>query len=215
MTTSFFHFSSPFVSWKKVENHDEIKQKWLQPIVDDYEKNKNTLKKLSSKTWDEDCCTSSIFGKDTTSYDLITDILDDNLVSSTIWESYYSMLDGLLKTDKISKIEYEEYHNAVLDDLWYNYYEIGEYQEAHNHDTCLFSGVYVLDDLEPNNTYWFNENPVFGSDTKNCFRKSNSRELGIGEGYILFFPSRLPHYVPSVKNKKITLSFNFDYDRES
>ena len=196
------YFPPPFVSFQKVENHEEIK-KQLTPLIEDHlKKNSDNIK----NEWACDVISSFHFGEN--------DFLFENkLLIQAIWNAYNSCIDGLTYDNWIT--ENNDLRAAMLVDMWYNVYEPGGNQEIHTHKPFEFSGIYILDDTEINNTLFWYEANMFPSGL-NSYMSSNNPSYDdtafgeVGEGYIVIFPGSLPHYVPGVKNKKTSISFNFE-----
>ena len=196
------YFPPPFVSFQKVEKHEEIKKQLTPQIEDHLEKNSDIIK----NEWVCDVISSFHFGENDF-------LLENELLIEAIWDAYNSCLDGLICDNWIS--ETTDLRSTTLVDMWYNIYKSGGNQEIHTHKPFDFSGIYILDDTEINNTLFWYEANMFPSGL-NSYMSSNNPSYNdtafgeVGEGYIVIFPGSLPHYVPTVKNRKTSISFNFE-----
>jgi hypothetical protein len=199
-------FPSPFVFWRKPDDHEKIKENILPMIMEDIEKNGETYVKDSN--WE--CDIISSFHSYGENFGEINQklIQNEDLVAS-IWDSYNEMLNTLKSQDRIDDYNYESFASCQLYDIWYNKYNVGHYQDIHEHSPFEFSGIYILDDPEYSNTYFFDHSAVFKVEGKHIFGQQESKDFGIGEGNMIIFPGALPHHVPMVKSEKITISFNF------
>lgn len=112
-------------------------------------------------------------------------------------------------------------YSVSIDDIWYNYYSVDEYQEFHNHlgdlyNTTHFSCIHFLS-FNPD----IHESTVFKDPTSDLRCHSvNFSSTGyiqhhipqINEGDFIMFPSYLQHCVFPVKNTeeypRITIALN-------
>lgn len=201
-----YYFNTPFLYWEKCKIHEEIKKNILPLIEEDYSKNSELYRKNSN--WG--CNSTSSFHSE---LDSESDIINEKLLSNldlfnSIFSTYNSMLENLFSDQVISEEELINFQDCYLEDLWYNYYQPGENQDIHEHTPNTFSGVYLLDVVGSNDTVWYNGSSTFPCDSRSVFDSRVSNQFDLGEGNIIIFPSRLAHFVPPTKNKKITISFN-------
>lgn len=199
-----YYFNSPFLYFEKCENHQDIKKEILPLIEKDYKENKTLYRKNTE--WN--CKSTSSFHQKYDENNINEILLRNELLFNSIFKSYNLMLDELLSNQSISENEYEDWKDCYIKDNWYNYYEVGEDQEIHHHYPNTFSVIYLLDMEGINNTVWNNGSSNFPCDSMEVFDEITSESCNIGEGSIIIFPSLIPHYVPPVKSKKISLSFN-------
>lgn len=198
-------FPSPFIFWRKPNNHEEIKSKVLPMIETDLYKNKETYLKMSN--WGCDMV-SSFHCYDENISTINNDLSTHPELVDAIWVAFNEMLNTLADQNRIDDLDFNYFIKSELVDIWYNKYDTGHYQDIHEHRPYEFSGIYILDDPNYSNTYFFDQNSIFTVEGKHTFGESESKEFDIGEGNILLFPGALPHHVPPVKSSKITISFN-------
>ena len=139
-------------------------------------------------------------------------IADDNEIGKEIHSQYVKVIHSFFDGE-----DYE----AKLKGVWYNYYDKGEWQEAHTHvglfnDPTHFSCVHFLaydphnhaplSFLDPLVTY--RSHSVILKAEKYCAKYSPP----IKEGDFIMFPSWLAHEVkpmpPTPRNPRITISLN-------
>lgn len=177
----FYQFPGPFIFYKEIGEHQEIKEKYLPMIMEDIKVNKD---KYQKEDWNCDVCTS---------IDSKIDFLwDDMILDNVIWNPF----DECISTVHLVHKPYE----SKIRDLWFNYYTEGFYQECHVHEFCHFSGIYILSLDEENTTSFFNRGQVYSSGTYTTKKMK--------EGTVIIFPSELIHYVNPVKKDRVTISFN-------
>ena len=118
--------------------------------------------------------------------------------------------------DKVFDKKYE----VLIPELWYNFYNNGEYQEAHDHlgtplSPCHFSCIHFLSFDEKQHYPPQFMDPL--AQLRNLSLELDRSEYGdvyipsIEEGDLLMFPSYLSHCVPpcsKTKIPRITISFN-------
>lgn len=193
---NFYIFPTPFVWWTKIENHLEIKNKYLPLIETDYNLNKKIYNQRS--TW---ACnvTSSFFNES-------SQVFDNTFFDNVVWSSVDKMLDEL--STKLYRFPIPS--ESRLCRVWYNKYDPGSWQEIHDHSPTFnqgetFSGVYLMDLNEKNGTVFYQQTKL------RCFSSEYSQNFhtdSLDEGYVILFPSELSHYVKPSLNNKTTVSFN-------
>jgi len=186
-------FPTHFVWWKRLENHEEIKERYIPIIDQDYEL--NSLIYNSKNDWD--CNVTTSFFSEVS----VSPIFDDYFIKNVVWQTMDIMIKELHNRIKLPIPE-----ESHLNHMWYNKYQKGQWQEIHNHNSgnVSFSGIYLIDLNEKNNTVFYNKHNI------NCFyaEKSLFSTNHIEEGSVIWFPSELSHYVkPSLANRT-TISFN-------
>jgi len=198
---SHYLFPVPFVWWTKIENHLEIKEKYLPLINQDYELNKDAYD--SKSTWS--CLvTSSYFNAVP-----IFPLFDNSLFNTIIWNPLDTMLEELSV-----RVNLPIPNQSIVTHAWYNKYDIGSWQEIHDHSpntggSETFSGIYLLDVKEKNSTVFYQQNSL------RCFSPGKSHYFStenIEEGYVIIFPSELAHFVKPSVNSRTTISFNISSD---
>lgn len=111
--------------------------------------------------------------------------------------------------------------NLSLDDIWFNYYINGEFQEEHTHISSTNKKVhyscihYLKFDPTVHLPTTFSdplENLRPHSMEMDCCNYSSKWRPKIEEGDLIMFPSYLPHFVPKSQptpgNPRVTISFN-------
>lgn len=200
----FFH--APFLFWTKVPNHEELKEYLVPKIEEDYRLNGKRYKEESC--WE--CNSTSSFHSNV---DTDESILAHEPLLDSIWNSYSQLIDELIETGMLSDdSEIDTYSTSTLSNLWYNYYNLGEFQETHDHSSKNdFSGIYLLSIPEKyNTTAWYNYNSTFTPfESGLYFGHQHAETNEIGEGHMLIFPSKLLHHVPPSSGTRITISYNF------
>ena len=136
---------------------------------------------------------------------------NDNL-EDRIKVQYVKTLDGFF--DKPWEIE--------LSEIWFNYYEHGEWQESHRHigsgisGSCHFACVHFLVfDPEEHQPLTFNDpldlHRAHGFEMESA-RVPESINMKVREGDLIMFPAWLEHEVlpgdPTPGNPRITIAFN-------
>lgn len=186
-------FPTQFVYHTKVENHLQIKQKYLQIIREDLEKNKFLYE--SSKIWNCDVA-SSFFGNKRKNMKMFEDDFCDKIV----WKPLTT-----LKKELTQKVPLHEFPKKVkMTEIWYNAYEKNYFQEYHKHGNSNFSGIYLLD-LHENNKTVFKQDELPSTMQNKYFLYSTEH---IKEGNVIIFPSNLSHCVQPCENTRISVSFN-------
>lgn len=176
-----YQFPGPFIFYKEIDNHQEIKKKYLPIILEDIKLNKHKYKR---KDWNCDVYTS--LGHK------IDFLFDDMITDNVIWKPF----DECISNVHLTKTPYE----SKICDLWYNYYTEGFFQECHVHEFSSFSGIYILSLDEVNTTSFYNKSQHYSSGTYTT--------KSMKEGTVIIFPSDLVHYVNPVKKDRTTISFN-------
>lgn len=128
-TSDLVLFPGPFLYKKKLQNHDEIKEKLLPWI---------TQRPVES-CYDNFNDKSGKFGDYLELHELFSEIVFDP-VASCIESLPFNIPD----VDDIN-----------LQHIWYNNYKVGESHGPHVHADATFSGVYLLHVGEENNTIFF------------------------------------------------------------
>jgi hypothetical protein len=182
-------FPSNFVYWEKLNNHQEIKQKYLSLILDDTKKNYEKHQKQD--VWK--CkVTTNFFDENSIEF------FDEHFVEDVIKKPLNNCITEM-------NFKVPSYYN--LTSIWYNVYDGGEFQEVHQHSgqsSNFFSGIYLLDLEDKNTTYFYQSG---SRPDVNTFGYTYSTDH-IKEGSVIIFPSSLEHYVNPIIGKKISVSFN-------
>ena len=195
----FYIFSTNFGYWEKINDHERLKQKYFKIIQDDLNKNKKKFE--NDLKWNCECKTSFFNEKSG------LELFEDDFLNSVIWNPMDNMLNEL---QKIMNFPVPKSSNIFK--IWYNTYEVGEWQEVHDHKTkstsICYSGIYILELNEPNTTSFIDNRRIdcWNMDESiSCFYTS---DVNITEGSVILFPSELLHYVNPCKNNRTTISFN-------
>lgn len=191
---SFFH--------SKVENNDEIKNLLVSKIEED-------SKELSiPEGWITNKIKTSFCGEKRGKEIFFG---EDNTYQTILEKKYAKCLDSF----------FDSTYTIMIDEIWYNCYTDGEYQEPHDHingsfNTCHFSCIHFL-----------SFDKTTHKPTSFCDPLEKIRALSlefdrnkykptyvpdIEEGDFIMFPSYLTHYVePSASTKdypRITIAMN-------
>ena len=188
----------------QVENNDRLKQQLLPDI--NIKKNKVQV----PPGWTTTKIITSI------NSDKVNKFLYDN---EELSKQYLDVIESFCDDDYIIEI----------DEIWFNYYIDGEYQEQHNHIdsaqdqrrridklTPTFSCVHFLCyDKEVHNPLTFKDPMSMTRSHSFEFASHEHEDIhapNISEGDIIMFPSYLEHEVkagkPTPNNPRITISFN-------
>tara|TARA_R100000353_G_scaffold105886_1_gene76298 strand:- start:72 stop:728 length:657 start_codon:yes stop_codon:yes gene_type:complete len=193
----------------KVENNDRLKGQLLPHI------NSKKDRLFVPEGWGTTKIITSIDGGGLTGDDSVNDFLYD---SEELSKQYLEVLESFCDDNYVIEI----------DEIWFNYYINGEYQEQHNHLNgsseprikgvfpSTFSGVHFLCyDKEVHSPLTFKDPMVLLRSNSFEFRSHNYDEghkPDISEGDLIMFPSYLEHEVkagkPTPGNPRVTISFN-------
>ena len=190
----------------QVENNDRLKQQLLPQI--NFKKNKVKV----PEGWSTTKIITSIEN------DKANDFLYN---SEELSNQYINVIESFCDDDYIIEI----------DEIWFNYYIDGEYQEQHNHldsamevrtkgekRACTFSCIHFLCyDKEVHSPVVFKD-PISIIRSHSFEFASHKHDDGhkpdINEGDMIMFPSYLEHEVksgrPTPDNPRITISFNLN-----
>jgi uncharacterized protein (TIGR02466 family) len=96
---------------------------------------------------------------------------------------------------------------------WLNYTEINQFHHKHSHTNSLVSGVFYINcDEKFDKIKFFNNkyNVIFTNNKNFNLWNSDSWWFSVKTGYIILFPSSLPHMVETKQgdNTRISLAFN-------
>jgi hypothetical protein len=186
-------FPSQFVYYTKVQNHSQLKERYLSKILEDLEQNKFLYE--SSKTWKCDVV-SSFFGNKTKNLKMF----GDDFCDAVVWEPLKLLKEELHQTIPM----YDFPKKFMLSEIWYNAYEKDYFQEYHKHGQSNFSGIYLIDLHETNKTVFMQDDlPSIITDKYFLYNTEH-----IKEGNVIIFPSNLQHCVNSCENNRVTVSFN-------
>jgi hypothetical protein len=186
-------FPCQFVYYTQVENHLELKEKYLSKILDDMEANKTLYGTLN--TWK--CNVISSFFSDKGKNLMM---FGDEFYNQVVWNPLRSLKSEMAKTISL----YQFPKKIKLSEIWYNAYDSKLYQEYHNHGTSNFSGIYLFDLNETNKTVFKQDKMPSMCLDKYCLYDTSH----IGEGNVIIFPSDLSHCVKPCETNRITISFN-------
>jgi uncharacterized protein (TIGR02466 family) len=196
-------WTSPFVFWTKVKNHQEIKEELKNKILEeskDFKYYNSPLKerKITENKWKCEVITSYFHRKD------VKEFFTEEIITSIV----ETPLDELFENKNLFP---NKPQNIILSEIWFNVYKPGYSQEIHAHGGASLSGIYLLELNEPNTTMFFNNGS--GYNYKNSDMGSIFPTSHIEEGNVIFFPSELSHSVNKCTKDRITISFNllFDY----
>lgn len=184
-------FPSNFVYWQKVQNHQEIKEKYIELILNDFESNKDEYK--SKSDWNCSVVSSYFDDENRNNKRIFDQYFIENVVQEPI-ENCISQLN-LMRPETISIFK-----------IWYNVYDKNDYQEVHHHlgsQSISYSGIYILDLDGKNNTHFCQPGVTLESQFGSNFNGST-----LEEGDVIIFPAGLLHYTSPIDINKISVSFN-------
>ena len=191
-----YYFPSDFVFWRKLPNHENIKNKILNFVSS----NPKILEKYDA-----------VFnGKSSYNNKMMYDFFSSNedICNSVIWDTLTEVLHELNLKDKSEKINIS---SSFINNVWCSKYEANSTVSCHNHEgdgniasnvdgklfKSSFSILYIVNDNNVSNQTEFiqpssHRVSAYGrSETR--FSTSNLKE--VGEGSILVFPTNLYHQV--------------------
>lgn len=191
---SFFH--------SKVENNDEIKKLLVSKIEEDSKElpipDGWITNKLKTSYSGEKPGKEIFFG-------------EDNTYQTILEKKYAKCLDSF----------FDATYTIMIDEIWYNCYTDGEYQETHDHlngpfNRCHFSCIHFLsfDKSRHKSTLFCDPLEKIRSTSLEFNRNGydSAYAPNIEEGDFIMFPSYLSHYVePSACTKdypRITIAMN-------
>ena len=209
-----YQFPSEIVYWTHVKEHESIKSKLLQKI-DEIQ----ATEKLNNPF---DCTMTTNFGKLKRDVSTIHNFLDQECIQKMFVQPFKEFLNDT----NVFQIKPK---NFTIYQYWFNKYNKGDFQEAHDHCVSNFednsyptlSGIYILkSDDEPNSTTFEIKDkkgiPFHPTKTKMVFDTSNVDD--IKEGTLILFSSTLSHMVKPIKTSgRVTIAFNIacTFDSES
>jgi predicted 2-oxoglutarate/Fe(II)-dependent dioxygenase YbiX len=191
-----FQFPAHYVFWTKVNDHDQIKSKYLSKI------------KRSTSPHNFACTMKSNIND---RIDLFGD--DQETLRKIVWKPI---------EDMVQESQGEIFlGDSFIQSHWYNIYESGDFQEKHSHGAYptvidgiryhpSLSIIYILkDDNKEGSTLFTDNNPKpFGAVLDYASLDTSNIE-DIGEGSVIVFSSKLEHMVKPVKiGGRITIAFN-------
>jgi hypothetical protein len=183
-------FPQNFVYWQKIYNHQEIKEKYLKLILDDYENNRDEYKEKS----DWNC-------------NVVTSYFDFNGNNKKIFDQFF--IENVIQNpieNCIEELKLVQPSTVSIFKLWYNVYGQNDYQEVHHHlgdRPISYSGIYILDLCGKNNTHFYQPGTTVESHFGSTFRGSD-----LEEGDVIIFPASLSHYASPAESNKVSVSFN-------
>jgi hypothetical protein len=207
-----FYFPTNFVYWEHVQNHEEIKQLFLDKIKDIRYKYKDNHQGLVNGY-------TSYGIKDNTLLNLLRDY--NGIADQVVWNPINQAIKQLIPNRSANPITLKK---SVLSDTWFNEYKDGGLFEYHIHNnsyrpyyengklyTPSFSLIYILqDEGQPNTTSFLNPFSMYVSTEENFDTFFDTRhESEIKEGTVLVFPSTLYHNVREIQTpNRITVAIN-------
>ena len=191
-------FPTNFVCYKEVENHAEIRAQILPRILHYAERYKTKKEYL----WDSDTKSNMITTYNTGVDKDISILILEKYIRNIVWDPFKEIVDfaGVMK-----------FEDAGVTNLWWNYYNPGDYGELHAHSnsapgTPNYSGVYFLDLKEENTLEFYS--PFLSSSHPVKSTCHYMKTDDITEGMVCIFPASLMHQVKPVAKRRITISFN-------
>jgi len=190
-----FEFPSHYVFWTKVDNHKEIKSKYLPKI-----------ESLSGSKHNFACNVTSNIRK-------AVDFLDEDDYDKLVWKPVEQMIEesgGELYLG-----------DSFIQSYWYNKYDVNDFQEMHEHSAYpikindklyhpSLSIIYILNDENEKASILFTDkNPIPFGPALDFVSFDTSKAEEIKEGTVIIFSPRLEHMVKPIKvGGRITIAFN-------
>lgn len=188
---------APFIYYGRALNHDKHKQSLINRILPEHNQHQKDTEYKWAPNTDSNVVTN--FAKSS------IDFFSKQEYNDIIWYTVDKFFDEITNTP-LQPINRKP-NDIIVESLWWNVYQPGDFVELHNHHPAGISGIYFLE-LSDNNTTMFtydNHFPITDSlPLWSVYHKADD----VKEGDILLFPSRLNHYVSPVKTRKISISFN-------
>lgn len=204
-------FPHNFIFWEPVENHQEIKQIYLEKI----KQREHLITK--PEVWNCDVLSSFECQQ------INNEIFDEYFHQNVIWKACDKLLQSI-------PFNFDVPSSSSVLNVWFNTYKKGQYQEIHNHlwsgsnllilsneraqnIVGLLSGIYILHSEETNKTVFYQEgmNPFdrtkMGSNFNGTYGIKKTTEE-IKEGNVILFPSSLSHYTVPAEKSRTIISFN-------
>jgi hypothetical protein len=207
-----YQFPCNYVYWQDVENHEELKKKYMS-MFDDIEKcHKNSVSYKKNPFINCNLEYSSIRLQEN-----YNNFLNEQDIKHIIWNP----IDNFIKeinSKYAFKINVEE---SIIHCYWFNTYNKGDYQEYHEHNDHLrysskypiFSGIYIINDDNEKSSIVF-KTPSFSplpfvANSLHGHVFDTGEVDDIKEGTVIIFPSQLEHMVKAcVKPGRRTIAFN-------
>lgn len=191
-------FPTNFVSYKEVENHADIKAEILPRILHYAEQYKNKQEYL----WDVQSNSKMITTYNSGVDKEIAHIILEKYIRNIAWDPFREVVDYAGVAG---------FNDAGVTNLWWNYYNPGDYGEPHCHSngspgTPNYSAVYFLDLQEENTLEFYSPFLSSSHPIKGTTHYMHTKD--ITEGMVCIFPSTLLHQVKPVTKRRITLSYN-------
>ena len=185
-----------FIHYSKMEKHEELKAELLEHV---YSSIDSTVGDQIGK-WRSTVNTEYFKNQESEGVFMS---LGTGVYARLLEEGIWPAVDQLFKDIPNLSIP----TRSTLQEIWYNYYTPGQYQEVHTHHEYTISGVYFLSLEEVNGT-------VFHSYTadRSALVPAVVPTTMIREGDILLFPSAFLHYVLPASSNRVTIAFNIKCD---
>jgi len=186
-------------------NHATHKEMLLPKILSEYEQNKDNEDYL----WIPEAQSKV----KTNFSNADSNLLTQDQYHDIVWNAVNEFIDIIY--DKNSPVipSPDRPKDSNILGLWWNVYHQGDYVESHSHRSEGVSGVYFLELTETNSTTFVYDNHYTLSHKISSWTTKYTANY-VKEGDVLLFPSTLNHYVNPVVNRKVSISFNieFNYD---
>lgn len=204
-----FYFPCNFVYWRKVSNHEKIKNEVMEII--------NNNSKYGKK---HDLIFNGVSSNTCLNF---SKCINDKIADSVVWESIDELMKELNGRENFEKTKIDK---SIILDAWYSKYDKNASVSCHNHSSDIaqsqhfiqgemyrttFSIIYVVNDENEQNHTEFIQPSMLSNNVSGCaetrFRTCDVKD--ISEGTVLIFPSNLYHQVnPIPKAGRVILSFN-------
>jgi len=189
------YFLPEFYAFEHNDRHDELKDILLPEIES----------RTPREFWNLSKCNTSFKGGE-------NQFLRHPIIEELVWKCMDEILNHPLVNNSVDSYGYK---SSVLQDIWYNTYDSGHYQEIHNHNGPAksfrnklyynsFSFIYLLHNESETGTVFRSRNVSHAVTTnpESCAYKH------LSEGSLLMFPYYMDHYVLPATGKRVTLAGN-------
>jgi len=187
----------PYIYHGRAQNHDKHKKDILPKIVAEYQQNKTKQSYKWAPNTDSDVTTNFNHSQ--------IDFFTKEQYNDIIWYNVNRFFDSIRDTSLNPSPT--KPNDIMVDSLWWNVYQPGDFVELHNHQPSGISGIYFLELTDKNSTMFVYDNQFPLTDSLPLWSVYHKADY-VKEGDILLFPSKINHYVNPVKTRKVSISFN-------
>ena len=199
-----YTYTPDFVYWKQIADHKKIKETILPKIM----ASKDSL----PMPWTSCNARSSL-----NQGDLTDSVITPQVLTKIVWEPF----DDFLKEFSTSYSLKLGLPSSSRAERWFNVYDVGCYQEIHNHISPsfthggnefhpMYSGIYIVQQEGRNRTCFRKSTCTPGTYVGDSYTYDTGEIESIKEGSVIIFPTHLDHYVLPALSERVTVSFNIN-----